>query len=319
VAALRSGVPDGWDVELQRLDGHFLQSRAWQHVQEALGYEVVGAHGDSWLWAGSIRAGRFPRYLYVPYGPTGTDMDGALNSVGEVSRSHSLDFARVEPLTAPSRESLTRMSARAVATVQPRWTWVLDLTQDEHHLRRGLAAGHRGSINAAPRRGLTIRRGDDRSDADAFIELQRHAAGRSGFRGQQAQYYLTLLDVLRPQQFASLYVAEAGSRVVAAAICFDFAATRYYAHAASDPVEGRRLGAAAPLVWQMILDARADGKREFDFWGVAPPGAADHRWAGFTQFKRAFGGRLVERPGTWELPVHPARHRLFTIVRALRR
>jgi len=317
---MRSGQSDDdWDAALKRYGGHFLQTRAWQQVQERLGYEVVHNRGEQWLWAGSVRAGRFPRYVYVPYGPSGRDLDGALVSLKEAARSHALDFARIEPLSAPAPAALSRVRALSSKPVQPRWTWVLDLAPDEAELRRGLSAGHRGSINAAPRRGLTIRRSNDPAEVEIFNGLQRTAADRTAYRPQQAGYYRALVDVLVPARAGALYLAEAEGAAVAAAIVFYFAATRYYAHAVSDPGLGRKLGAAAPLVWQMILDARADGATSFDFWGVSPPRARDHAWTGFSQFKRSFGGRLVERPGAWEIPVRRARHRVFSMARSLKR
>lgn len=320
VAAMRSAVPDGdWDVDLQHYSGHFLQSSAWLRVQERLGYAVMASRGESWLWGGAIRAGRFPRYVYVPYGPAGTEIGAALGALSESAREHMLDFARIEPLTEPATETLRSVGAVSTKPVQPRWTWVLNLMQEEGELRRGLSAGHRGSINAASRRGLTIRRSGDPDDVEVFCDLQRRASGRRKYRGQTANYYRALADVLLPQQAGSLYFAEAEGRAAAAAISFDFGKTRYYAHAVSDPDAGRRLAAAAPLVWQMILDARADGRSEFDFWGVAPPDTPSHPWAGFTQFKRSFGGHIVEHPGAWEIPIRPLRHRLYSIARSVKR
>jgi FemAB family len=318
VAALRPGVPDdAWDVELQRLGGHFLQSRAWQRVQERLGYAVLCDRGDSWCWAGPVSTGPFPRYLYVPYGPAGA-VDAALQSITACARARHLDFARIEPLAAPPPGVVLRLHALPAKPVQPRWTWVLDLSPDERQLRRGLSAGHRGSVNAAERRGLSFRSSDDLGDVATFLDLQRRAAGHGRYSGQSEDYYRAVVDCLVPQGFASLYFADSGSQAVAAAIAFDFGVTRYYAHAVSDPSLGRKLGAAAPLVWRMILDARAAGRKQFDFWGVAPPGSTEHRWAGFTRFKQAFGGRLLERPGAWEIPLHPLRHRLYRLARRLR-
>jgi len=320
VTALRPESPDDdWDVQLERAGGHFLQSLAWQRVQRRLGYAVVAERRPGWLWTGSVRVGAFPRYLYVPYGPAGGDLDAALQSVADAARERRLDFARVEPLAAPSGDALARLRARRVKPVQPRWTSVLDLTQTEEALRRGLSAGHRGSINAAPRRGIVIARNPGTASAETFVALERATKARTGYAGRRPGYYRAILETLQPLHSASLYVAEAAGSVIAAAICFDFASTRYYAYAASDPVAGRKLGAAVPLVWRMILDARSEGRRVFDFWGVAPPGAPDHRWAGFTQFKRAFGGRLLERPGAWELEIHALRHRLFSLAQTVRR
>jgi lipid II:glycine glycyltransferase (peptidoglycan interpeptide bridge formation enzyme) len=308
---------DTWDEDVLRLGGHFLQSRAWQHVQRRLGHEVLADRGEGWMWGGPVRGGRFPRYVYVPYGPAGTSLDKALESIMRAARARNLDFARIEP-DALDREALRAAGAVEARPVQPRWTWVLDLLPAIETLRGGLAAGHRGSINAAARRGLSLRRSSDAAEIALLWRLQRRAAagGRHGGRGEL--YYRALAECLLPSGAASLYFAELHGEPVAAAISFDFGDTRYYAHAVSDPVAGRKLGAAAPLGWQMILDARAAGRHHFDFWGVAPPGTRDHEWAGFTRFKQAFGGRLIERSGSWEVPVRAARHRLFTLMRALR-
>ncbi len=314
------GADDEWDAVLQRHGGHFLQSRAWQRVQQRLGYEVLQGRDGSWLWAGSVRAGRFPRYVYVPYGPSGPIIDEALIDIRRSADEHNLDFARIEPLAAPSADALRRIRAARATPVQPRWTWVLRLEGDESDLRRGLSAGHRGSINAAPRRGLSFRSSRDPAAIEVFCELQRRAlTAGSAYRSHRADYFRTLAEVLFPERHSALYVAEAEGNAVAAAIAFDFHDTRYYAYAASDPATGRRLGAAAPLVWQMIQDARAEGMRLFDFWGVAPPRTEGHRWEGFSQFKRSFGGQLIERPGSWEIPVRPLRHRAFSLTRALKR
>jgi hypothetical protein len=322
VFAARAGVAGGeWDSALQRLGGHFLQSTAWQRVQAELGYAVASASADDWMWAGAIRSGRFPRYLYVPYGPTagsGATLP-ALRSAIESARSGSLDFVRVEPVGADALVALSTAGARTTRSIQPRWTWVLDIDVDEAVLRRGLSAGHRGSINAAERRGISIRCSREPADIEVFLTLHEKAAGRSGFRGQSQRYHRVVANVLMPLGVAAIYVAVAAGTPVASALCFDFGATRYYAHAASDPWLGRRLGAAAPLVWQMILDARALGMGRFDFWGVSRDPQSGRQWAGFTQFKQAFGGELLERAGTWDLPVRALRHRMYRVAYAMRR
>jgi len=321
-SAANTGIADAdWDSALQDAGGHFLQSTAWQRVQQALSYTVVWARGDGWMWTGPIRSGRFPRYLYVPYGPAalaGHEDDAVLSAAG-AARTHSLDFVRLEPLNAAAATACERAGAIAARPIQPRYTATLDLSPDEAELRAGLSAGHRGSINAAARRGLTFSAHRDPAAIDIFIGLDRGNARRGGFHGQSARYHRAVADVLMPMGAARLYTADAEGSTVAAALCFDFAGTRHYAHAVSDMDRGRRLGAAAPLAWQMILDARSAGMRTFDFWGVAPPGGQAHAWAGFTQFKLAFGARVVERGGAWELPVRQMRHRAFRLLQTLRR
>ena len=299
---------------MHALGGHFLQSSAWQRVQAALGQQVVQHRGESWAWAGPLRLGRFPRYLYLPYGPAAASLGDTFESLRNTARRHHLDFVRIEPLIA-DRADLVAAGAVAVHPVQPKFTWVLDLQRTEEELRAGLSAGHRGSINAAGRRGLELRATNDPAAIEVLLALQRTSTAGGGFPGQTAAYHRAEAKVLMPEGAATLYIAEHEAAPVAAALCFDWFGVRYYAHAASDPVAGRRLSAAAPLLWRMVLDARAAGQQSFDFWGVAPDAAPGHPWAGFTRFKMAFGGRLVERAGTWELPTRPLRHRLYRMAR----
>lgn len=312
-----SDFPDAaWDRELLALHGHVLQSSGWLRVQHALGHEIRWARGDGWQWAGAIRQGVFPRYLYVPYGPAGSGRtsDAFRHIVSTAARSR-LDFVRVEPTGNDALAALEVARARAARAVQPRCTWVLDLSADEDTLRSGLESGHRSRINAAGRRGITVRSSDDPAEVDIFLGLQRLAAGRSGFGGQSASYHHTVAKVLMPLGMARVYVAEAGGSPVSASICFDFGSTRYYAFSASDPERGRKLGAGPPLLWTMILDARARGADTFDFWGVLCSDEPGHAWTGFSQFKRAFGGRLLQRAGTWEIPVRRLRYRAFTALK----
>jgi lipid II:glycine glycyltransferase (peptidoglycan interpeptide bridge formation enzyme) len=214
--------------------------------------------------------------------------------------------------------ALQRLGARRTRSIQPEWTWILDLDVDEDALRRGLERGHRSRINAASRRGISVRTSADPSDIEVFIALQHRAGDHSGWRGRSAGYHRAEARVLMPSGAAALYIADVDGQPVAAAMGFDFGATRHYAHATSDPVEGRRLGAGPPLIWQMILDARSRGQTQFDFWGVTPDDDPKHPWAGFSAFKKGFGGRLVRRSGTWELPVRPARYRLYAAMNRFR-
>ena len=323
VSAAHAGVAGAdWDSALQRMGGHFLQSTLWQRVQAALGHDVIWSRDERWMWAGAIRSGRFPRYVYLPHGPTAASapaMTAALGDAMRAARERSLDFVRAEPAGDIAADALKSTGAQQTRSIQPRWTWVLGLTPAEADLRKGLSAGHRGAINAASRRGLTIRSSTEPDDIEVFVRLQKTSVAAGRFRGQGESYHRIVATTLMPEHAAVLYIAEADGEAVAAALCFDFAATRYYAHAVSNPDAGRRLQAAAPLVWAMILDARAGGARWFDFWGIAPGGRPGHPWEGFSQFKRSFGGEAVERAGTWDLGVRPMRHRLYRFAARLRR
>ena len=79
--------------------------------------------------------------------------------------------------------------------------------------------------------------------------------------------------------------------------------------------------------WSAISSAAEAGCKDFDFWGVPPPGAGpEHPWYGLGFFKSEFGGEEVSYPGAWELVLSGAGAKLIalekksrTYVRGLKR
>lgn len=318
---VRDGPPsEGWDDDLTRLGGHVLQSQGWARFQQELGHRVLHCAAASGSWMGNVEQLRGVRHLYVPYGPTMLTADTLLaDSLRDAGHRCRADFIRVEPLGAAASSWLGDAEALPVEPTQPRHTWVLDLQPDIDTLRSGLEKGHRWRINAAGRKGVTIAESHDSADVETFLALLQDTTERAHFRPQRDEHYRTLMRVLGPSASARLYVARLHEQAVAASIVLDFGGTRYYLHSAADQEVNRRVGAAVPLLWTMITDAKALGAHRFDFWGVAPSSDPRHPWAGISAFKRGFGGELVERAGTWEIPLRRLRYRAYAMARRLRR
>jgi lipid II:glycine glycyltransferase (peptidoglycan interpeptide bridge formation enzyme) len=319
---LEQGVPAaGWDDWLTAHGGHVLQSRAWARFQDALGHRVLHCAGDSWSWLGTMEKLHGIHHLYVPYGPTLGDDDiaGLTGALSEGGRRGGADFVRVEPVGTGAGAWLDSAKLTATTPTQPRDTWILDLSPDVETLRGGLEKGHRWRVNAAERKGVAVSESRDPGDIETFLTLLRDTTEHGGFRAQQDHHYRTLMRVLGVDGHARLYVARFEGRSVAASIVLDFAGTRYYLHSAADQVVNRRVGAAVPLLWTMIIDAKQLGARIFDFWGVAPDDCPNHPWAGISAFKRAFGGRILRRDGTWDMPLRHLRYRAYRAARSVLR
>ena len=291
-----------------------LQGRPWAQFQQALGQQIVWAEGEGWSWLGTVTKGRGVHYLYAAYGPSVVSKDGlvgALASLKAAAKVLDLDFVRCEPIGVTD-EVVAQSGLRRVKMIQPQHSLIVDLTQDEEQLRAALSSSHRNTINGAERRELTLRSSTDMADLDSFLELTHATARDRGILPHPDSYYRTMLEVLMPLGAAKLFLAEHEGRPVSVSIALDYEGTRGYAHTGNDP-EARKLRATAPLVWAMMLDAKQQGMARFDLWGIAPEGAPKgHSWAGFTEFKRAFGGTEVAYSGTWELPLKQAKYRLWS-------
>jgi lipid II:glycine glycyltransferase (peptidoglycan interpeptide bridge formation enzyme) len=312
----KQGLPDeGWDQRQLSRGGHILQGRPWAQFQVALGKEVVWAEGEGWSWFGIVTEGRGVQYLFVPYGPTVQSQDAlnqALQSLKDTASSLHMDFVRCEPIGLPEA-TVAKARLRKVKMIEPQHSLLIDLTQDEAQLKANLSSSQRNTINGAERRGLTLRSSTDLKDLDAFLELTHATAKDRGIKAHPDSYYRTMVETLIPLGAAKLFVAEAEGKAVSVSIALDYQGTRGYAHTGNDP-EARKLRATAPLVWMMMLDAKTDGMTSFDLWGIAPLGAPkSHPWAGFSEFKRAFGGREVAYAGTWEMPLRALRYQVWSL------
>ena len=318
-----TGVPEpDWDERLLQLGGHFLQSRAWARSQSRMGTPTLYASGDGWMWLGVMhRIGPFRR-LYIPYGPQVRDTDtlcAALGVAVSSARTHRCHFVQFEPW---SRQTLdpARCGARRVRPRQAEYTRVIRLDVDEAQLRGALSKGHRSAITAAERKGIVVEPSSSPAAFNDFVHMLRDTSDRTGMPIYDDAYYRAIVDELGPTGEATVYVARHGDRAIGAALVLDLGDTRYYAFASSaSDDEARRLGPGPPLVWRTMLDARAAGKNTLDFWGIAPPDEPDHPWSGFSAFKRSFGGEVLRRNGTWDIPVNRAAYAAWQVAQAARR
>jgi lipid II:glycine glycyltransferase (peptidoglycan interpeptide bridge formation enzyme) len=226
--------------------------------------------------------------------------------------------AALAALAAETEAALGARGAVRVSSVQPQHTLVLDLHRSEEELRGEMLSGRRRSINAATRKGISIQRTRESVEVEEFLRLIHRTGERNRFDPHADAYYRTVCTTLFGLGAASLYLAKVEGVSVAGVIAFESASTGYYAHAADDPERSRQIVAAAPLAWQIVRDCRAEGRTAFDFWGVIPDDSADHPWAGFSRFKKTFGGRMITRPGTFDLPLRPLRYRAYQAAREMR-
>ena len=304
---------------------HFLQTPLWGEVQRALGRTVVERAGSGWRYLATLERNALGAILYAPYGPvaeTPEALRAALASLaGEAHRLGAM-AVRVEPVEAPlGEEAAAGLRAlgltRAPSDQQPELTWVIDLRGDEKDILGAMKPTNRNLHRNIHKKGVTIRSSQDPAELEILLGFLRATAERGGFTPQSGSYLRTVAETLMPAGAASLWIAEFEGTPIAAALVYDTADTRTYAHAAIDDAH-RRLSAGIPLVVALILDAKAKGLTWVDLWGVAPSDQPDHKWAGFSAFKKSFGGQEVSRPGTWDLPVNRARYAAYQGVRRAR-
>ena len=321
------------------------QSKAWQHLQGDLGEISFWAQQEDFYYLAILKKTPVGNYLYLPYGPVANTEKGfksALKALESLARKHQAIFIRVEP-QAPEMAHFLPSTAKKVKDLNPKDTWRLDLTSSREALISNFARGLRSRCRNYTAKGLVVEHTKDPAAIAHLVALQaklfqkKHLTpfGEAYLKAELSQPFSTLYLVKyhvstnnatpadnsqAPAEGITpvdVQAAPADGQVLAASLFFDYDGMRYYMQSAADPAY-KKLHATVALLYEAIFDAKEQGITTFDFWGIAPDGApATHPWAGFTEFKKSFGGYPVHYVGTYDIPLNSAKYRLYTLTRKI--
>jgi lipid II:glycine glycyltransferase (peptidoglycan interpeptide bridge formation enzyme) len=302
---------------------HFLQSPAWNAFQTKLGRKTITDQGEGWSYFAVQETGTLNSRLYTPYGPEFNSLgtfDAALSSLTSAAHIHHATFIRIEPTSGLNENDLRKRGFRPVTyqQLQPAHTLIVDLSEPTETILGNMSQNSRNITRNYKNKGVTIRASYNPADITILTTLLSGVAARNHIKTHNADYFTSQAVTLFPEKKAVLYIAEYESQPIAAALVYDSPTTRYYAHAAADDTY-RKLSAGTALVGQMILDAKAAGFAAFDLYGVADTDDPHHPWAGFTKFKRSFGGATVNYLGPWDLPINKPGYFLYRTYQSIYR
>ena len=305
-----------WDAELSERasPAPLLQTWAWGEVQSRAGWSIERARLPGGAMASvQLRKVGPVKEAYVPRGPAPATPE-AISALAEWARGARVARLTVEPEAPPSlEEALASRGFEPVAPTQPQHTRILELGPEAQMLA-SFKQGRRYNIRAGERRGVRVEEGKDAH------ELARQSAAverRESIHLPPASYYRLLLETL---PWSRTFVArhpESGDALAAVLIArHDGRAYHLFAG---------RTGAHPELMandlawWAGIKAAAAAGDRDYDLWGVPPPGAGkDHPWAGLGFFKAEYGGKEVEYAGAWRLVLSETGARVLDLERQTR-
>ncbi len=330
-------------IALEALDGgdNLLQSGFWGAHKARFGWEahafamqISGAGGAAdakhlQLLALQRSLGAGLSIAYIPHGPDGgkDPVDGDLLApiARELLRSlpdgalfvrFDLPGPVVASDSAPEKESYRPSLPGlrpASSDVQPPSTVVVDLSTGLDQILSQMKSKTRYNIRLAERRGVEAsRRGLE--DFDAWYSLYRETARRDRIAIHSAEYYRALFEL--STEFAGrrpelrLYLATHGDDLLAGIITAFHGRRATYLYGASSN-EKRNLMPAYLLQWRAMQDAAEFGCTEYDLFGIPPSDDPDHPMSGLYRFKTGFGGKVIHRPGCWDLSLKPVRYHAY--------
>ena len=309
-----------WDTRWDALAGQtvesgFMQSTAWAAFKRAEGYRTLryGLFEEGELTGGaallSYSAQGSEGLFLCPEGPILPWHDPAKAREGLRMLARTVEQQaeqvgglglRIEPHLAPPRPSLMRNWTRAPVDLNPIHSLMLDLTLSEAEFRAQMRPKGRYNLGLALRHGVTVTRSREMRDLTRFYPLFEETARRQGFFAEPVGFFLNLGAALFPAGHAELFFAEWQGETLAAVLVILFGRRATYLYGGSS-TQHRQVMPTYALHWHVMQAAREQGCLEYDLYGYDPFGLPDHLYAGFSQFKRQFGGRRVDNIGAFDL------------------
>lgn len=302
---------------------HFQQSEAWQVFQESLGRKVFHRSGEGWEYRAVLEPARFGlSRLYCPYGPTAEThraLRTALASLRALARSQNAAYVRIQPLGAEfTHEDMKQLGTHKIYYSQPAHTWCIDTTRPVDEIVADMKQNNRNLYRTYAKKGMSYRRSTKPADISRLTTLLHGVATHNQISVHPDSYFIAQAKALMPIGAASLHFITYKKQTIAAALVYEGTHAHYYAHAAATQ-EHRKLGASTALLAAIIVDTHERGKQVCDLYGVTTSENPNHKWAGFTRFKKSFGGYEQDLSETYEYPVKPLRHAAYRAARAIKR
>lgn len=305
---------------LSRENRTFLHSWNWGKFNEAIRNKIfrLGIYdGDGKLAAVFLAlkiVARRGSFLFVPQGPI---VDNFSFEILEVMRDYlknlafkeGCSFVRISPILANNEgnESLFRAAGfrRAPIHMHAELMWVLDLSQPEEKILRGMRKTTRYSIKKVEREGVKIIKSRNARDVAVLKEIYDKTAKRQKFVAFSDDYLQKEFASFKEDDQTLVFLGEYKNRIVAAAMIVFYGDTAFYHHGATSS-EHPEIPASYLLQWEAIKEAKKRGCKIYNFWGISPDNKPDHPWAGLTLFKKGFGGRNEEYLPAQDLVVKPS-------------
>lgn len=249
---------------------------------------------------------------YLPKGPLpNKELAEALEKIGQ---ENNCAFIKVEPNVL--EDEPYKVYPKFLPSPKPMFTkynFIMDLTKSEEELLKNMHPKTRYNIRLAERKGVKVEAKDDDKAFEAFLKLHFDTTKRQGFHSHNAAYHRKLWRELKKAGMARVLIGYYQKKPLSAWLLFNFKDTLYYPFGASS-VEHKEVMANNLVAWEAIKLGKKLGLKQFDMWGAAhsPDPDKSDPFYGFHNFKKGYGGKLVEYLGTFDLVFNSPLYFAFT-------
>ncbi|GIW65599.1 MAG: peptidoglycan bridge formation protein FemAB [Candidatus Parcubacteria bacterium] len=286
----------------------FLHNYEWGEVEKKLGKEFFrfGIYKSQTLIAVVQIIGHKSKrgnFLTISHGPIINPnfkenfleiIDLIIEKIKKLNLKKKYSFLRVNFLFENSEEILKNLIVRKFK-LAPRWFvsenfWIKEIDKTEEDLLKEMDNNHRKQIlDSLTKPYLEIEKSDKIETIKIFWDLYKNLAKEKNFIPYSYNLIKNEFEIFTKEDKALWYLGKIENKYYSAALIIFDNNFAYYHHSASikikEPLNYK-------LQWQIILDARQRGCKFYNMWGITNQGK-EHPWYGLTQFKKGFGGKMI--------------------------
>ncbi|CAN5907201.1 peptidoglycan bridge formation glycyltransferase FemA/FemB family protein [soil metagenome] len=331
VREVRDLPAEQWDTLVKNSPGggHIFQSHAWAEFKRELSWSAVRVaieKDDDVVGVGqflSYSTTPVPgRLMFCPKGPwlpweDEETVKAFFEGVREIAKNHGAHTIKIEPEVRDEQKAVKDWLSD-IGFQKFRWdlnfktTLVVDLSPPEEEIMANMRKSNRSSVRSAARKGVEVVEDSTSHGLQTFWEMFELTAQRSGFWYRPKDYQVPMWRSLMEAGRAHLLFAEHEGDQLAGMFIGKLGYKCWYQYGASTN-EKRELNGTHLLQWEMMKWAKSHGVTYYDMVSIPNPDELneDHPLYGVYKFKAGFGGEIASFVGCLDLPVMPARAKLW--------
>jgi len=207
---------------------------------------------------------------------------------------------------------------RSNASIFGKHTFLVDLTPSEEEILRRMKQKTRYNIRIAQKHDVVVKDlSSSKEGFDTFFSLYQDTQHRQKYLGHGKDYHRAVWDGMK-EKYSKLFVAFYKGLPLAAYHIMYSDTRAFYVYGGTSS-EQKQVMASNLLMWEVIRDAKKQGKRYFDMWGALSENYdPKDPWSGFHRFKEGYGGRHMTYMPTIDVVMDKLWYSLFSLAWPIR-
>lgn len=188
---------------------------------------------------------------------------------------------------------------------QPKYEWILALDKPESELLNGIPKKNRYDIRYAENKGVTVEIFENGliKHLNDFYDLMEKTSERGNFKLHPKKYYENILINCEKNNNTLFVTAKHSGDIIAMNFVLIFGETAYVVFGGSDD-KFKNLRAPRLVYWKGLIAAKNRGCKFYNF-GAVSSGNGYESYEGISEFKKGFGGKMLEHPDSCDLVIKP--------------